>query len=203
MTVAAIATQRRSFVLADLLPGELTRDIALVLAGAGLVGLTAQLAVPIPGTPVPVTGQTFAVLLIGAALGTIRGAASLITYLLIGLAGVPWFAEGNSGFVNPTFGYLIGFILAGAAVGKLAERGADRSVVRILGAMVLGNVIIFAIGVSWLMGVTHIGLAEGWAQGVQPFLIGGAIKTALAAGLLPGTWALLDRSGRGRPSDIP
>ncbi len=195
MTVAAITQRRRSIVLADLVPGSLVRDAVLVLSGAALVGITAQLAVPIPGTPVPVTGQTFAVLLVGAALGTARGAASLIMYILIGLAGVPWFAEGNSGFANVTFGYLIGFVIAAAVVGKLAEHQADRSVLRTAGAMIVGNVVIFAVGVPWLMAVTDIGLVQGWEQGVQPFLIGGAIKTALAAGLLPGTWALLKLSG--------
>ena len=198
MTSAAIAARRRLPVLADLLPGDLVRDIALVIAGAGLVGLTAQLSMHIPGTPVPVTGQTFAVLLVGAALGTARGTVSLLAYLVAGVAGVPWFASGSSGYVNASFGYLIGFVLAGAAVGKLSERGADRSVLRTIGAMVLGNVIIFAVGVPWLMASANLGLADGWAQGVQPFLIGGVIKTALAAGLLPGAWALLGKVKPGK-----
>ncbi len=195
MTAAAVTQRRRPLVLADLIPGSLVRDAALVLSGAALVGITAQLAVSIPGTPVPVTAQTFAVLLVGAALGTVRGVTSLLTYVLIGFAGVPWFADGNSGFANVTFGYLIGFVVAGAVVGKLAEHRADRSVLRTIGAMVVGNVIIFAFGVSWLMAATDINLVQGWQQGVQPFLIGGAIKTALAAGLLPGTWALLKHTG--------
>lgn len=180
-------------VLADLIPGTRARDLVLVAGGAALTGLVAQVSVSIPGTPVPVTGQTFAVLLVGAALGWRRGLASMLLYLLAGLVGVPWFAEGASGYPAVTFGYLIGFVLAGALVGALAERGGDRTVLRTVASMVLGNVVIFAVGMSWLMAALGVDLATGWRLGVAPFLVGGVVKTALAAGLLPAAWAVVRR----------
>ena len=194
MAATAVIDSGHRLVLADLLPGDLAKDTALVVGGAGLVGLTAQLAIPIPGTPVPVTGQTFAVLLVGAALGSRRGLLSMLLYVVLGLGGLPWFAGGASGMVHATFGYLIGFVLAGALVGALAERGGDRSVLGTIGSMVVGNLVIYAAGAAWLMAAVDLTTMQAWEQGVQPFLIGGVIKTALAAGLLPGTWALANRS---------
>ena len=103
---------RRPLVLADVVPGARVRDVLLVVGGAMFVGLFAQIAIPVAGSPVPVTGQTFAVLTVGAALGWQRGAASLALYMVAGLAGVPWYANGESGFGLPTFGYVIGFVFA-------------------------------------------------------------------------------------------
>lgn len=124
-TATAAAPTRPGTVLADLLPASRVRDVALVAGGAALTGLAAQIAVPVPGSPVPVTGQTFAALLVGTALGARRGLLSLALYALAGLAGVPWFASGTSG-VSVSFGYILGMMLASAAVGALARRGADR-----------------------------------------------------------------------------
>lgn len=150
MSTAAAAPARTGQVLADLLPASRVRDIALVVGGAALTGLAAQIAVPVPGSPVPVTGQTLAVLLVGTALGAGRGFLSLALYALAGIAGVPWFADGTSGAAAPSFGYILGMILASTVVGALARRGADRTALRTAGAMLLGEAIIYAVGVPYL-----------------------------------------------------
>jgi biotin transport system substrate-specific component len=158
-----------------------------------LTGLAAQVAVHIPGSPVPVTGQTFAALLVGTGLGWKRGGLSLALYFVAGLAGVPWFTDGASGWAAVTGGYLVGFIAAGALVGALANRGGDRTPLRTVGTMVLGNLVIYSVGVPWLMAATGMNLPAALLAGVVPFLIGDAVKIALAAGLLPGTWAVVRR----------
>lgn len=145
----AVASARTGTVLADLLPASRVRDAALVVGGAALTGLAAQIAVPVPGSPVPVTGQTFAALLVGTGLGARRGVASLALYAAAGLVGVPWFAGGTSG-LSVSFGYILGMILASAVVGALARRGADRGVLRMAGTMVLGEAVIYAVGVPYL-----------------------------------------------------
>ncbi|WP_105975285.1 biotin transporter BioY [Streptomyces geranii] len=188
----AVAPARPGLVLADLLPASRVRDAALVLGGAGLVGIAAQIAVPVPGSPVPVTGQTFAALLVGTALGAGRGLAALVFYALAGLAGVPWFAEGGSG-TSVSFGYILGMLLASAAVGALARRGADRSVVRMAGTMLLGEAIIYAIGVPYLALAADLSLSAAIAAGLTPFLLGDALKAALAMGVLPTAWKLVDK----------
>lgn len=178
-------------VLADLIPGGLVRDGALVLGGAGLVGLFAQVSVPLPFTPVPITGQTFAVLLVAASLGTIRGVLSMIVYTVAGMAGVPWFAEHTSGVAMASFGYVLGFIVAAAVVGTLAERGATRTPLRTATVMVIGSVVIYACGVTWLKASLGVSWSTAIALGLTPFLIGDAIKVTLAAGLFPTTWRLV------------
>ncbi|WP_374101455.1 biotin transporter BioY, partial [Streptomyces sp. MBT61] len=183
---------------ADLLPAARHRyavDAALVLGGAALTGIAAQIAVPVPGSPVPVTGQTFAALLIGTALGARRGFLSLALYALVGMAGMPWFAEASSGWSMPSLGYVFGMLLAATVVGALARRGGDRSVLRTAGTMVLGSAIIYAIGVPYLALSTGMSLSAAVAAGLTPFLIGDALKAALAMGLLPTTWKLLGRRG--------
>ncbi|MEV5983674.1 biotin transporter BioY [Streptomyces sp. NPDC052051] len=186
----ATATARPGEVLADLLPTSRVLDATLVLGGAALTGLAAQIAVPIPGTPVPVTGQTFAALLVGTALGARRGFLALALYALAGIAGVPWFADGASGAGGASFGYVLGMLLASAVVGALARRGADRSAVRMAGVMLLGEAVIYAVGVPYLMLVTGMSLPAALAAGFVPFLIGDVLKAALAMGLLPTAWKL-------------
>ena len=184
--------------LADVVPGGLVRSIALVIGGAIFVGLTAQVSIPLPFTPVPLTMQTFSVLLVGAALGSVRGAASMALYLLAGMAGVPWFAQQGSGWAFASFGYIVGFVAAAWLVGRLAERGADRRVLPTIGMMALGNLVIYVFGVAGLMVLVPnltgkpMSLGTALAVGVLPFLIGDAIKILLAAGLLPGTWKLIN-----------
>ncbi|MFE7976793.1 biotin transporter BioY [Streptomyces shenzhenensis] len=189
----ATADTRSGAVLADLLPASRVRDVALVLGGAALTGLAAQLSVPVPGSPVPVTGQTFAALLVGTTLGAGRGFLSLALYALAGIAGVPWFAEGGSGTAAPSLGYVFGMLLAAAAVGALARRGADRSVLRTAGTMILGEAIIYAIGVPYLALATGMSASAAIAAGLTPFLIGDALKAALAMGVLPTTWKLVNK----------
>jgi biotin transport system substrate-specific component len=189
--MTAVSRSIAGRVLADLLPGSLVRDVLLVVAAAALTGLAAQVSIPLPFTPVPITLQTFAVLLSGAALGPARGAAGMLLYLVAGVAGVPWFAERVSGTATPTLGYIVGFVIAAAVVGALARRGADRSVPGTIGMMVLGNLVIYAIGLPWLMAAADLDLVTGLEFGVWPFLIGDALKILLAAGLLPAAWRLV------------
>ena len=190
--MTAIALPRKR-VLADVIPGGLVRDAVLVLGGAAFVGLLAQFAIPLSFTPVPLTLGTFAALLTGAALGSVRGLLSVGLYMVAGMAGVPWFAGHASGYGFPSFGYIIGFVAAGALVGLLAQRGADRTVAKTAATMVLGNVVIYAVGLPYLMASTGMDLSTGLAKGVVPFLVGDAIKIAVAAGLLPATWKLVQR----------
>jgi biotin transport system substrate-specific component len=195
MTTLTAPARRR--VLADLLPGAAIRDVALLVAAAALTGVAAQVAIPLPFTPVPITLQTFTVLLAGAALGPARGSASMLLYLVVGVAGFGWFAEGRSGMAFPSFGYIVGFVLAAAIAGALARRGADRTVLGTIGIMVVGNLVIYAIGLPWLMAALGVDLSKGLEYGVTPFLTGDALKIALAAGLLPATWWLIGSSRRG------
>ncbi|MFK8909711.1 biotin transporter BioY [Streptomyces sp. YS-3] len=190
---AAPRTGGTGKVLADLLPGARTRDAVLVLGGAALTGLAAQIAVPVPGSPVPVTGQTFAALLVGTSLGARRGFLSLGLYALIGMAGMPWFAGGTSGAGGASFGYVLGMLLASTVVGALARRGGDRSVLRTAGTMVLGSAIIYAVGVPYLAASADVSLTRAVALGLTPFLLGDALKAALAMGALPTAWKFVGR----------
>ena len=147
------------------------RDVALVIAGAVLIFLTAKVSVPIPGNPVPFTLQNFGVLVVGGALGFRRGGAASFLYVALGVIGLPFFAEGKGGMSviwGTTGGYLIGFIVAGALVGRLAELGWDRRIGGALGATALGTLAIYAIGVPWLAAVTGQSLALGDRQGPAP-----------------------------------
>ncbi len=180
----------RPRVLADLVPGALARDVALVIGAAVLTGIVAQVSIPLPFTPVPVTLQTLTVLLAGAALGPIRGGLSMLLYLVAGVAGVPWFSQQESGWALATFGYIIGFVVAATFVGALAQRGADRTVLGAAFLMVLGNLVIYAIGVAWLANWIPLDMPAALQAGMWPFLIGDALKIVLAAGLLPAAWKL-------------
>ena len=180
----------RPRVLADLVPGALARDVALVIGAAVLTGVVAQISIPLPFTPVPVTLQTLTVLLAGAALGPIRGGLSMLLYLVAGVAGVPWFSQQESGWALATFGYIIGFVVAATFVGALAQRGADRTVLGAAFLMILGNLVIYVVGVSWLASWLAVDLPTALEFGAWPFLIGDALKIVLAAGLLPAAWKL-------------
>ncbi|HSO03251.1 MAG TPA: biotin transporter BioY [Candidatus Limnocylindrales bacterium] len=184
-------------VIADVFGRSAVRNAVLVIAGAAFVGLAAQVAIPLPFTPVPLTGQTFAVLLTAASLGMWRGVASMGLYAVAGLAGVPWFAEGSSAFsggaLTVSFGYVLGFIAAAALVGWLAERGATRTASRTAGLMVLGNIVIYAIGATWLAAAISVPMSTAISLGVTPFLVGDLLKVALAAGLFPLAWRAVEK----------
>lgn len=180
-------------VLADALPGTLVRDVALVAGAAGLTAVAAQLSVELPFSRVPVTGQTFAVLLTAAALGPLRGAAGQFLYVLLGLVGLPVYSDGAAGvqvLFGATGGYLVGFVVAAWIVGAAARRGLDRTPGKAFGAFALGSIAIFALGVPWLAVVADLGPREALVDGLLPFIPGGIFKAMLAAGLLPAAWRL-------------
>ena len=154
-------------------------------------GLTAQVVIPLPFTPVPLSLQTFSVLLVGAALGSTRGAASMALYLLAGVAGVPWFADANSGWQFASIGYVVGFVAAAWLVGLLAERRGDRTPLRAAALMVAGNLVIYGFGVTGLLLMTPFDGPTAVAKGVVPFLLGDAVKIVAAAALLPAAWKLV------------
>jgi biotin transport system substrate-specific component len=175
----------------------LVADLVLVAIGIGVIALSAQVSIPLPHTPVPLTGQTFAVLLVGGAYGATRASATLAGYLLVGGLGYGVFASHGSGwdvlrFSSATGGYLVGMLVAAALVGWLADRGWDRRAARSLPAMLLGNVVIYAFGATWLAHAFHLTAGQAWDAGVKDFLVGDAIKILLAAGLLPAAWKLVD-----------
>ncbi|MDA8218030.1 MAG: biotin transporter BioY [Dehalococcoidales bacterium] len=177
---------------------SLAQDLALVLLGSVVVGLSAQVAVYLPFTPVPISGQTFAVLLVGMALGSRRGALALLAYIAEGAAGLPVFAAGLAGpavVLGPRGGYLFGMILAAYLVGRLAERGWSRRAIGTAGAMVAGEIAIYALGIPWLAVVLGTDLPTALSLGLFPFLLGDAIKVALAAGGVPVALGLIGRQG--------
>ncbi len=194
MSTIAVPSPRR--VLADAVASSRVADAVLVVSGAALVGLLAQVTIHLGFTPVPITGQTLGVLLVGTALGWRRASLAMGLYVAAGVLGVPWFAGHSSGVPMATFGYLLGFVVASAALGWLASRGADRTVARAVTSMVVGEVIIFAIAVPWLAVSLHVGLATAISLGLTPFITGEVIKAALAGVALPATWRLVDRTQR-------
>jgi biotin transport system substrate-specific component len=198
--------EERGITLADFLVpirvGERTptllRHIALIVVGTAFVAITAQIV--IPTTPVPFTAQTFGVLTVGAALGFRRGALALLLYLAVGAAGLSVFAEGSSGvakILGATGGYLFGFAVAAAIVGRLAELGWDRHIGGSLAAMAIGTAVIYAIGVPWLKVTLGIPWETAVAQGMTKFLLWDAAKLIVAAGIFPTAWWLIGR----RPED--
>jgi biotin transport system substrate-specific component len=193
--VSSVAIGRpRLLVLGDLLAADrgkvahAVRDVLLVVGAAGFVGALAQISIHLSFTPVPITGQTLGVLLAGTALGWRRAAAALALYAVAGVAGVPWFAGGTAGYGSASFGYILGFFFAATACGYLAGRGADRSVLKSVPAMIAAEVIIYAFGLTWLALDLHLSASATLADGLTPFLAGDAIKAAIAAGLLPLVW---------------
>lgn len=186
-------------VLATDLRGTWVRDAALVAGSAVFIAVSAQVSIPLPFTPVPLTGQTLAVLLTGAALGSSLGLASSALYLAMALAGLPVLAPtaegthltGSAILSMPSLGYVVGFMVASYVVGRLAERGYTRTAIRTSAAMIAGNAIIYLLGVAWLQHALNASLSDAVAWGLTPFLVGDAIKVALAAGLLPAAWKLI------------
>lgn len=188
---------RRPAALADVLGASTwTREVVLVIAASLLAGLSAQAEIRLPLTPVPVTLQPLAVFLIGAALGSRRGALAMLAYLAEGAAGLPFFAGGAAGpqhLAGPTGGYLVGFVPTAYVIGCLAERGWDRTPWRAAVAMLCGSMVLFACGLVQL--AAFVGRARVLELGLYPFVVGDLLKVAAAASILPGLWALLSRIG--------
>ena len=207
MLNARTTLAQRLLPRAGVLERPLVRSSLLAVAGTALLALCARISFPIPTTPVPITMQTFAVLLLGALYGPRLGALTMLLYLAEGLAGLPVFAGGRSAWsprsipllpviVGPTAGYLLAWPLAAALVGALARRGWDRRVRSAIPAMLLGNLVILLCGFAWLAGATYLltgalNIPALLAASVLPFLPGDAIKLLLAALALPGGWSLL------------
>jgi biotin transport system substrate-specific component len=207
-SVTRVSAAERGLTIADFLVpvrvGERVsprmRDLGLVLAGTALLVLGSRLSLPLLTTPVPITLQTLAVLLVGGALGLRRGAFSTGLFVLLGVAGVPVFADSKHGLdviLGATGGYLLGFVLAAALVGRLAELGWDRHIGGSIGMNLIGSLLIYAVGVPWLAVALQKSLGDAIGLGVVPFLIGDAVKLLLAAGAFPVTWWVVGR----RPSD--
>ena len=173
----------------------LTYDLAWVVGGSLFIALCARVTIPLPFTPVPVTGQTLAVLLIGVLLGSRRGVLCLLAYLAEGALGLPVFAEGAglAYMAGPTGGYLVGFVVAAYLTGLLAERGWDRRAGTTLLAVLLGNAVIYAFGLSWL--ARFVGSERVLAVGLMPFIAGDLLKALLATAALPLGWKPLGRNG--------
>lgn len=192
----------RSTIVDRVIPRTLLTDAALVIAGTALVAALAQVAIPL--WPVPVTGQTLAVLLVGASLGAARGAASLGLYALLGAIGLPIYSDASSGWsvlVGPTGGYIIGFVLSAAIVGWAAERRWDRGWLKAAVTFIGGSLVVFAVGLPWLsyslggFGLPN-DLQSTLVAGFYPFIVGGLIKAGIAAALLPAIWKAVERSDR-------
>jgi biotin transport system substrate-specific component len=178
-------------VLADVIPGARARDAALVTGAALLTALLAQVAIPVTGSPVPITGQTLAVVLTAAALGPVRGLAGQGLYLLLGMVGLPFYSDATGGIdvvTGATGGYLIGFLPAAYLIGLAARQGQDRRFTRALPLFVLGQLVIFAVGVPWLAVAAGLNAAQAIDAGFTPFVVGGIVKAVLAGALLPGAW---------------
>lgn len=203
MTAEALSPSS-PLVLADLVPGlrsrALVRSAVLVVAFALLTAALAQVQISLGFTPVPITGQTLAVLLAGTSLGMTRGAASQLLYWIMGLVGLPFYSGGAHGWqsgTGATLGYLMGFIVAAAVIGRLAERRHDRQVMTSLSAMALGTVIIYTMGALWLAHKLNVPVATGeqnaLTMGVTPFLVGDFIKMAIAGLAAPAVWATVTK----------
>jgi biotin transport system substrate-specific component len=190
-----MSSTARTLTLADLaIPRAGTMHNVLLVLGAGLVtALAARIAVPLPWSPVPLTGQTFAVLLSGAVLGSRRGALAQALYVAQGALGLPVFAAGAAGLGGPTTGYLVAFPLAAFVTGALAERGWDRRFPTTVAAMLLGSAAIFAGGLAGLSLV--VPRAQLLAAGLLPFVPGDVVKSLLAALVFPRLWSLARRGG--------
>ncbi|MDP9066730.1 MAG: biotin transporter BioY [Actinomycetota bacterium] len=176
----------------------LVRDVMLVVAGSLVMAALAQISIKLPFTPVPVTGQTLGVLLVGGSLGAVLGGASMLLYLAEGAVGLPFFAEGKSGlehlgFATASAGYLWGFVIAAVLIGYLAEKRWDRGIGSAIGAFLLGEIVIFTIGVGWLAQAVDVSVLKAMELGLYPFVVGDILKILLAAGAFPLMWRLLKR----------
>ncbi len=198
MTSLSLAIGRPT--LADrLFARGVVMDIVLVAAGAALTAIAAQVQVPL--WPVPTTGQTLAVLLVGSSLGALRGTLSMLLYAVLGMVGLPVFSDAASGMgviLGPTGGYIVGFVFAAAFTGWIAQRSWDRRILRSLLAFAGGTVVTFAIGLPWLAVVLGLNLQQTLEGGLYPFIIGGVVKAIIAAGVVTLGWRYIEREDQRR-----
>jgi biotin transport system substrate-specific component len=174
----------------------LITDLLLVCGGAAFVALAAQVSIHLGFTPVPITGQTFAVCLVGAAYGPLLGLSSMVLYLAVGIAGAPVYADHAHGwavFSGATGGYIVGFVAAAALTGYLAERRWDRRFATAVTTMLSGNVVIYLFGLPWLHHSLNVSWTKALEYGLYPFVAGDVVKVYLAALALPGAWRLVKR----------
>lgn len=180
---------------------RLASQAALAIGGSLLIAGLAQVVVRLPFTPVPISGQTLGVLLVGTAFGWLLGGLTLLLYVAEIAVGLPFAAEGKSGLevltlATPSGGYIWGFLAAAILMGWLANRGWDRSIRSSISVMLLGHIVIYAFGISWLMASIDVGVEDGLVKGLAPFVIGDTIKLLLAAGALPLAWRLVGKGDR-------
>ncbi|RFU19871.1 biotin transporter BioY [Geodermatophilus marinus] len=195
-TASVPALPSRPLVLADLVPAVRARNAALVAAGVLFTALLAQVSVPVPGSPVPITGQTLAVVLVAASLGPVLGVAVQVLYILSALVGLPFYSEASGGWdvvFGATGGYVLGFIPAAYLIGLAARRGADRTPLKAVPLFVAGQAVIFAVGVPWLAVSTGMTASQALDAGFYPFILGGLVKAAVAAAVLGTAWRVAQR----------
>lgn len=195
-TASMPALPSRPLVLADLVPAVRARNVVLVTLGVLFTALLAQIAVPVPGSPVPITGQTLAVVLTAATLGPVRGMAVQVFYILAALVGLPFYSDVSGGFevvFGATGGYVIGFIPAAFLIGLAARHGADRNPLKSVPLFIGGQAVIFAVGVPWLAVSAGLTASQALDAGLYPFILGGIVKAAVAAAVLGTVWKLADR----------
>ncbi len=198
MTSLSLAIGRPTLADRFFARGAVT-DIVLVAAGAALTSITAQITVPL--WPVPITGQTLAVLLVGSSLGALRGTLSMVLYAVLGMVGLPVFSDASSGMgviLGPTGGYIVGFVLAAAFTGWIAQRSWDRRILRAILAFLAGTVVTFVSGLPWLAVTLGLDLQQTLQAGLYPFILGGIVKALIAAGVVTLGWRYVEREDRRR-----
>ena len=192
MSISSTATLRATLVTRS----TTVTKIGLVVGGVAFLALMAQISVPVPGSPVPVTGQTLGVLLLGSAYGASLGFTTFASYLLLGFLGAPVFASGTHGLARitgATGGYLVGMLLASLVTGYLAGRKWDQKIATVIPTMLIGNVIIFTAGLFWLQHAIHASWATTFKFGFTPFILGEAIKIAIASTAMPTLWRFVPK----------
>lgn len=192
MSISSTATLRSALISRS----TVSTKVALVVGGVAFLALMAQISVPVPGSPVPVTGQTLGALLLGSAYGATLGFTTFASYLIVGFIGAPVFASGTHGFAHftgATGGYLAGMLLASLLTGYLAGRKWDQKIATVIPTMLLGEVVIYAAGLFWLHHSIHANWATTFKLGFRPFILGEVIKIAIASTAMPTLWRFVPK----------
>ena len=192
MSISSTTTLRGALISRS----TVATKIALIVGGTAFLALLAQIAVPVPGSPVPVTGQTLGVLLLGSAYGASLGFTTFAAYLLVGFLGMPVFASGAHGLApitGATGGYLVGMLIASLLTGYLAGRKWDQRIKTVIPTMLLGNLVIFSAGLIWLHHSIHATWATTFKFGFTPFILGEVIKIAIASTTMPTLWRFVPK----------